>query len=906
MSGISGSKFRAVLSILLIAALQASSLSLFLESSMAEVLGEGLTVWIPPKMLAGEKYTGVVVVPEVSDLAREVLLVSNNPAVLVPERVAVEPGMHQALFAIEVQPGFSLSAVTVSAVMEGAFGEASSALYESQAGNSGMVRLLAFNGTSLSFARVVVVAGQPVGSAYPLASTDTEVTLVYLGGTTIVTVDGEKGYGVADIPLVQGSNRISVFGRPGEEITVTRIPVDPAITVQVSSLSTIPAWTPEWGYQRSWVLVDAERNGKPVRGDFAVIATSSNPDVLEVEKGIIICRLPCAIPVRGHFEGEAQVGVQVSGMGGGAVDIATVPPARYMAAPADIQNLAQKYIIRGLGTSAQFVINNTSLSSHASEKAISSPVTEGPVYGVVGHYATLAANYTTIDVTANVTTLTPGQFSKKVPLVIPGVKYYMSSSGGPAQAEWSFFSGLMRGDVGNGSSALTGGLPSTVVKSTSLGIGSTHAAMSSFEVQLSEPVGPAELKGELIAITIPETRIQLAGYIVDGTVRGYPAQGKGVFVGSAPLFSVPEALQVQPAQTGPQLQVDVPPIAYPAEGFVFAAHIAQGGVPLQRVDPLYELGRADPDMAGDVQEVNAVFIHPSSRNVAKVNLSAVMNAIELDVAWPEVLKLERPNEMAAIASVPGARIQVSGDVRGTSSDAGSVTLYPAGAEGERNVVISASKAGWATATVERVLPAKRYVNMTVEAADAKGNLVSAPFRLEYETVDGKVDFIQGTTPYTFDVRPLASKPELTFGTAPAEHNDGSGYIHRSTRQTDSGFVGVYERQVRLNVVNGLGSGYYTPGQSVHVEADRDRQILGFAVAEKFAHWEYDSDSVYVRDRTARELEVIIGDADSMMTAVYVTDFTALAVLILSTAAAVGVYAYREEIRTILEAYRKRA
>lgn len=862
-------------------------------------------MWIPPKMLAGERYTGVVVVPEVSDFAKEVLLVSSNPAVMLPERVNVEPGMHQASFAIDVQPAFSLSALTVSAVMGGAFGEARSALYDSQAGNSGMVRLLAFNGTSLSFARVVLVGAQPQGSTYTLEGTDTTVTLVYLGGTVNVTIDGEKGYGIADIPLVQGTNRISVFGRPGEEITVTRIPVDPAITVEVSSLSTIPAWTPEWGYQRSWVLVDAERNGKPLRGGFEVIATSSNPDVLEVEKVVNICSLPCAVPVRGHSEGEAQVGVQVAGIGGGVVDIKVVPPVRYMTISADLESLARKYITQNVGTSVQFVINSTALFSHASEKVVSSAVTDGPVYGLVGHYATIAANYTTIDVTGNTTTLTPGQFSKKVPLVIPGAKYYISSSGGPAQAEWSFFSGLMKGDVGKGSSALTGGAPSTVVKSTSVGIGSSHAAMSSFEVRLSEPVGPAELKGELAAITIPETRIQLAGYIVDGTVRGYPSQDRGVSVGSVPSFSVPETIQVQTAQTGPQLEVDVPPIAYPAEGFVFAAHIAQGGVPLQRVDPLFELGRADPDKAGDVQEIDAVFIHPSSRNVAKVTISAVMNAIELDVAWPDALKLDRPNEMAVIASVPGARIQVSGDVRGTSSDVGTVTLYPAGAEGERKVVITASKTGWATATAEKVLPANKYLNMTVEAVDAKGNLISAPFTLEYATVDGKVDVIEDTTPHTFDVRPLVSKPELKFGTAPAELNGGSSYVHRSTRQTGSGFTGIYERQSSLTVVNGVGSGYYTPGQSVHVEAGQDRQILGFAVAEKFSHWEYDSDSVYVRDRTARVLEVIIGEADSTMTAVYVTDFTALAVLILSTAAAVGVYAYREEIRTILEAYRKR-
>jgi endonuclease/exonuclease/phosphatase (EEP) superfamily protein YafD len=77
------------------------------------------------------------------------------------------------------------------------------------------------------------------------------------------------------------------------------------------------------------------------------------------------------------------------------------------------------------------------------------------------------------------------------------------------------------------------------------------------------------------------------------------------------------------------------------------------------------------------------------------------------------------------------------------------------------------------------------------------------------------------------------------------------------------------------------------------------------VVERFSHWEYGPDSVYVRDRTTRLQDVVVGDADAMITAVYLTDFTTLAVLVLSTATAVGVYAYREEIRTILEAYRKR-
>ena len=200
-----------------------------------------------------------------------------------------------------------------------------------------------------------------------------------------------------------------------------------------------------------------------------------------------------------------------------------------------------------------------------------------------------------------------------------------------------------------------------------------------------------------------------------------------------------------------------------------------------------------------------------------------------------------------------------------------------------------------------------YINMTIDAVDAKGNPVSAPFVLQFETVDGEEGRVEDTAPLTLETRPFVSKPVLTFGTAPPEANDGSGYLYRSTRETENGFTGIYEKQTRMIVVNGVGSGYYLPGQSVRVEANPDSQILGFAVVDRFAHWEYDLDSVYIRDRTARVQDAIImiaGDTDATITAVYITDFTILAVLVLTTAAAVGFYAYREEIRTIVEAYRK--
>ncbi len=60
-----------------------------------------ITLWIPPKMLAGEKYSGVVTVAEPEGYDRDVLIVSSNPGVIrVPERVTIKANMHQVLCCI--------------------------------------------------------------------------------------------------------------------------------------------------------------------------------------------------------------------------------------------------------------------------------------------------------------------------------------------------------------------------------------------------------------------------------------------------------------------------------------------------------------------------------------------------------------------------------------------------------------------------------------------------------------------------------------------------------------------------------------------------------------------------------------------------------------------------------------
>jgi hypothetical protein len=1078
-----------------------------------------IAVWVPSKMLTGEKYQGVVTVTDVEGFDRDVLLVSDNPgSVKVPERVAIKANMHQAVFDIQVAAGpLSRSSVTasVSAVMSGGLvSKATATVYDASAIDSGnSVRLLAFSKTALSFVRVVVVmpdsgsGNSGGGNSNSNSNNNKEVALVYPGGMSKVTIDGNTGYGIADIPLVDGDNRISVFGRLGDTITVTRVPVDPAITVKVSSLHTIPAWTPEWDYQTSWVLVDAERSGKPVRGGgggvsgFTITATSSNPGVIEVEKSgtMMQCDLPCAIPIHGVSEGNAQVGVYIPGIGGGTTaDIATVMPLRHGAGGTDVANLAGKYIQRIIGPSKTFTIDgggsSVALMSYSSEKAVSSDVTDGPVYGLVGHYAMLYANYTVTSLTGNSTSgATTGQLSVKVPLVVPGASYYMSPfmSGGPVQAEWSGFDGLLKGDIRQQrSDVLTGGMPGTTVKTVPVGIGSSYAAMSTFDVRLNDRVGRAEQKGELTAVALDGSDIRLAGYVTpaDGLLRGYAADvigggsgssgsnsntsnSKGVFnsllyvpqlpassssqsstattqattqqqqqqqqsmggngAGGAPTGQgapssppqpqLPAPLlpglqgqglpiqqqqqqqqQSQSSQAMAKMEVEVPPLSYPAEGFVFVAHIVsqQGGVPMMKVSPLYELGRGSAGMAGKAQEIDSVFIY--DRYVETVKTQVVMNSIDVHVDWPGVLKLGRQVNMTVVVpGVEGAKVSVSGDVRGipvvdaaTAMDGGNgngngtgvgpvtgtvttMALYAMGTEGDRNVVVSVSKLGWMTATASKVIPAKRYETLEIVATSpvvngTTGNTVNVPihvpFTLTYSTIDDNNNnnnsgglaggtaatttgtaqtslpnppataatttaaatatgqshgqkTLTGTTPYVLDERPIVSR-SVTFGSvsSPAE-NGGARYAYTG-RSEDAGnrITGIYERQVQLAVEGGSGSGYYSAGQQVPIAAGPDRQVLGFAVVDRFSHWEYDRNSVYLSDQRARSTQAIIiattaatttattGDmatAAVMIRAVYSADYTVLAVMVVSTAIAIGAYAYRSEIRTMIDTYRRK-
>ncbi|MEP0825157.1 MAG: hypothetical protein HRF40_06700 [Nitrososphaera sp.] len=83
------------------------------------------------------------------------------------------------------------------------------------------------------------------------------------------------------------------------------------------------------------------------------------------------------------------------------------------------------------------------------------------------------------------------------------------------------------------------------------------------------------------------------------------------------------------------------------------------------------------------------------------------------------------------------------------------------------------------------------------------------------------------------------------------------------------------------------------------------------MVEKFSHWEYDSNYVYMQDANSRSGPATIiaapgsgGDIVEVR-AVYVTDYSVLAVMVIVSVAAIGAYAYRSEIRTILDTYRKR-
>jgi hypothetical protein len=877
--------------IIAIALMFACSLALssagFLAQASGDVQGDFI-VWVPSKMMAGEKYQGLVVMTNTTSFARDVLLVSTNPDVVLPQRITIMPGVHQAAFDINVLPSAasSIQLVRVSAVQGSSLTETSATVFAGGSDNLNVIRLLAFNNTNLNYARVVALT-QTSNGVFAPPSSNLTVSLAYTGGVAHTVIDSKTGYGVVDVPLIDGANKISVTGRPGDSIVVTRSAIAPVDSVKVSALSTIPAWSPEWGYIGSWVLVDASRDGKPLRGNFEVIITSSNPGVVEVvSSDRLMCSLPCAITVEGHDEGSAQIGVQVAGVGGGSVTVATVQPTRYVPrVTVDVKSIIAKDIQKKHG-SVPFILNGTAIS-FSSEKTISSVVSDGPVYGLAGHYATLTANYTVLTSPSSIES-----YSKLVPILVPGVVYHLLSAGGAAGAFSSNdFDGLMKGNISKG------GSPSAM-KSASVGVGSSYASMQSFDVAINEST--QDLKGDATAISLPGSGLQLSAYLVGNYVRGYPKLAESVTANTQTL-SV-DGSQIGGSVPTSSMEVDVPALVYPSEGFVFSAHITQAGVPVQRVYPLYELGAVDSKDAGNIQQIDTVFIQ--SRYVAKVSMSVVMNAIDLTVPWPEILKSSRSYNMTMNVNVADAKIQVSGDIPAKVAGE-TVTLFPSG-EGDKKVVIAASKAGWTTTSAEKTISVKKYVNTTIIAKDEKGLSIVAPFSLEYETVDGKVGRVEGVTPYVLDERPFASKT-ITFNAAatPGANNGNSTYTLKNARETDTGFTGIYERQMKLTVVGGLGSGDYFRGQNVHIEADPYKQVLGFAVVNKFSHWEYDNDanSLYVRDANSRSQNIVVND-DATLTAVYATDFTLLAVLVLSTAGAVASYAFREEIKTIVGAYRK--
>jgi hypothetical protein len=530
--------------VLIAASLAFPSSSFLLAQAHGEVQGDFM-VWVPSKMMAGEKYEGVVVMTNTTNFARDVLLVSTNSDLVLPDRVTIPPGVHQAPFDVNVLPTATNQVVRVSAVQGSSLSETGGTIFVGGSDDLSSIRLLAFNNTNLSFARVVALT--QTGPSFSPPSSNITVTLAYPGGLAHTTISSKTGYGVVDVPLIDGANKISVTGRPGDAIVVTRSSIAPAYSVKVSALSTIPAWSPEWGYVGSWVLVDASRDGKPLRGDFEVIATSSDPGVAEVSKNRSMCKLPCAIPVEGHDEGFAQIGVQVTGIGGGSVNIATVPPTRYVpSVTVDVANIIAKDLQKKHGA-ISFVINSTAIS-FSSEKAISSAVSDGRVYGMVGHYGTLYANYTLLS-----SAISAEKYSKVVPILVPGVVYQLSSNG-PIRTTGNDFDALMEGDVG---------IRSPLMKSVAIGVGSSYASMESFDVEINEST--QDLKGDATAISLPGASVQLSAYMTGGYVRGYPPKAESVITNTQ---TIPiDGSQLGTSAPTSSMEVDVPALVYPAEGF---------------------------------------------------------------------------------------------------------------------------------------------------------------------------------------------------------------------------------------------------------------------------------------------------------------------------------------------------
>lgn len=826
-------------------------------------------VWVPPRIITGEIYEGMIVLDAASKSGQIVVLSTSEPLVAqIPESVFIAPHSNHGIFQITpLREGTS----QIFALVNGKMISTNISVHSSSRQPERLLIVLPTNTTKTEEITGYVISTDMNGTPAPVTE-DVSVTLsatdmIDLEQTKIRIPTGE--YSAKFYAAVGGSGKIYATAKNLviAEQQITKIYDD--VTVKIAVAPNIVLEN-----SKAFFFVWLEKDGRPYKipqVTYAFVSSSNlksvrfneNPQIKH--HGDALLKVPLVEGVgKGHLisqeVGTSVVTASVEGFGSGKTDVFVGPVVA-----------GQNFIKSEGGKQIQRTPNVAMSWFYPS-------VTDSVSYGVIALY----------HINSNGTSITD-TVSRITPVPIDGRSVTLSSSGvnhpniltllesnpggiGSSHAVQFEVSGMSHG---NHTIFVSGpGLErynSTLIVSPPF--------RDAYRIKITQIPAVLETSGNLAMISIVDNSGSLVNAKkVVGAERftlisdnkhvefSIPAQNTAIYSGvleenskltvTANGFAPSETI-LRPSGAVVSVTLDVPPSVHRSESFPYAMHeVDSNGVPIRKLDSASTsttqgVAIRDGRMIIDTTGIESIGI-VTKIGASSKNVESFANTFRVDIVPNGTTnRVEKQFRLDLVGDVDDFMTLVDSPFPYEKINEKSILVTP-DRVGSYNITVIAIKDGYAPARAAMSLNVEKFINITIRAVANDSTELNIEQQIRLGNTTRSI-----ITPFHEEVRPQffhASFPhDVLVGNRGYRLNDivfadqsiDENKIENIFLGIDTMIIANYDRTVRIQAENAEGAGFYTYGEQVTLSVP-PKDKIGFLVRDVFDHWEgieYNSDKV---------------------------------------------------------------
>lgn len=844
-----------------------------------------IELWVPQNMITSETYEGLVVLDSASSTGSIISLsVDDSNILVVPESVSVLPYKNHAIFEIKV---LREGDVKIFAAGSGKISSIQTQIHPSGVSPVALSVLFAANKTKADTIVGYVLSVDASGSPASV-SEDTPVTLTT---TSVISIDDKvvikKGTHYAKFTAnILGSGTVFASApslRAGEahieklqDQVVVRVSVAPDIIMENS---------------KAYFYVWLEKDGKPFKPPYtthAFISSSNLNSVRFNENPQIVQHTLLRIPL-------------VDGIGSGTL-VSTKAGSSVITADVEGFGSSQTNVVVGsvlVDENFKPINDEKRISQIESKKPniammwVYPDITDSEAFGVVAlyHMNTTKNTYTKVD--ANGTSiLITNSINRVEPVPIDGRTVTLTSAylAHPTMVVLSESNEvLLKRGIGS-NHAVEFKVGGKIHGDHILSVSGPGLERFQTTVQVKQPYTESYKIGLMSVPAVPHFNQDIAVLSIldaqDALVDVQKAFGGPVRItvttnskeeitisnkNSAILFgSLSGKTQVVAAATGiipyqgalapwgvaDSIRLDAPSRVHIEEGFPYAIHEMDAyGIPLRKINAttisttpgLITSGMPTINQVGveslavlskfgaDTQEIESFANHMSLQLVPRGIINRVNTSFELLVE----------------SDVNDAQITVESPFPYKKISENTYSITP-DRQGLHNLTVTALKTGYLPAKSTLQIFTENLFTISFEALGTDGNELHVDSKLITSEISKSF-----ATPHMQELRPqfvsvkFPNIFEVGTDGYQLQHIEFDGRIANSDTipsmyiDSDTNILALYQRMIRINVENAIGSGFYPYGSTVTLSVPPKDKVL-FFVREVFDHWiglPYDSDTV---------------------------------------------------------------